>query len=144
LGIVNVVCAILERGDTFLAARRARTLSQGGLWELPGGKVREGEDPREALAREIAEELGVRVEIGGQCGSTVHDYGPKTVALTAYRCTIVEGTLRAAEHEQIRWVTPRQAKRLTWSAADIPILNTYLDSHPQTAEPSQYQARQST
>ena len=61
---VLVVAALIERGGEVLVARRKEKGERAGLWEFPGGKVEAGEGERAALARELREELGVRVQVG--------------------------------------------------------------------------------
>jgi 8-oxo-dGTP diphosphatase len=60
---VDVVCAILKRGETVMIARRPEGKKLGGLWEFPGGKVEPGERPAAALHRELHEELACEVHI---------------------------------------------------------------------------------
>src|SRR5579864_6910023 len=66
---------VIERGLVLLTQRRAGT-HLAGAWELPGGKVDSGEDPREALRRELREELGIEVTVGDIVDVTFHKYEP--------------------------------------------------------------------
>jgi 8-oxo-dGTP diphosphatase len=79
---------IIERGRVLLTRRKAGT-HLGGAWELPGGKVLAGEDPREALRRELHEELGIDVAVGEIVDVTFHRYEEmqKTVLLLFYDAT---------------------------------------------------------
>jgi 8-oxo-dGTP diphosphatase len=119
---LRVVAAVLHRGGRVLAAQRPAHKSQGGLWELPGGKVEAGEDDRAALARELAEELGVRVAVTHLLDQAVHRYPEKTVRLVAWACTLVEGTPQPLEHQALRWLGPDQLHQLDWAPADLPLL----------------------
>jgi 8-oxo-dGTP diphosphatase len=117
-----VVCAVISKDNLFLACRRDRRKTQGGLWEFPGGKVHSDESPQDALKREIDEELGVQIEVGDFVAKTTYAYDHGSIELTAYRCAIVSGILKPTEHEEIRWVTLAEAAPLEWAPADVPIL----------------------
>lgn len=72
--MIVVAAAVVERDGAFLLTRRLQGTHLEGLWEFPGGKCEPGETPREALAREIAEELGVAVVVGDLLLVTRHTY----------------------------------------------------------------------
>jgi 8-oxo-dGTP diphosphatase len=123
---VPVVCAIIERGALFLAARRAPGMSNEGLWEFPGGKVHEGESNDAALVREINEELGIIVAPGPGLHISLYTYPWISIKLIPLLCTIVEGEPHPHEHDEVKWVDPATARTLHWAPADIPILNEYI------------------
>lgn len=120
--IVRVVAAVLVRDARVLAARRAAHRREGGLWELPGGKVEPGEDDATALARELGEELGVTVAVGAVVGESDHAYGHGVVRLVALRCTLLAGEPEALDHDELRWLGPGELASVTWAPADIPLL----------------------
>jgi len=121
-----VVCALIERGGRVLAARRPRTKAQGGKWEFPGGKLHDGESPREALVREIAEELSVAIRVGEALPPSTHDYGTFAITLIPFRCVIETGEPHAVEHEAIAWCSPDELAALDWAAADVPVVAGFL------------------
>lgn len=122
---VFVACAIIEGGVAFLAARRGPAQTNPGLWEFPGGKVRTGETPETALACELREELGIEVIVGKGLTPRRHAYPWIAIELLPFICTICGGEPKPREHATIRWVVPSEARRLHWSAADVPILEEY-------------------
>jgi 8-oxo-dGTP diphosphatase len=79
---------ILEGGRVLLTQRKAGS-HLAGLWEFPGGKVESGEDPRDALARELFEELGILVTVGEIMDATFHRYeeADKAVLLLFFEAT---------------------------------------------------------
>ncbi len=91
-----------------------------GLWEFPGGKVEQSETPREALEREITEELGCGVVVGNQVTSTVHSYDFAEITLTTFYCALVTGEPRLMEHTAIRWLHPAALDDVPWAPADLP------------------------
>ena len=124
--IRDVVCAIIKKNTAFLAAQRAAGQSNAHLWEFPGGKIRPGEQPQQALIREISEELGITVSVGKQLTPVIHHYSDKSIVLIPFICAIADGTPQSLEHAQILFVDPEKALQLSWSPADIPILHEYI------------------
>ena len=122
-----VVAGALIRRSRVLLAQRQRPPELAGLWELPGGKVAGGEDDAAALARELHEELGVEVSVGGRLGADV-PLGQDLV-LRAYQVTQTGGTLHNHDHGALRWVTAADLDDVDWVPADrawLPALREVL------------------
>ena len=121
---INVACLILmDTTGAILATRRPRHKTLGGLWEFPGGKLDPGETAETALRREIREEL--QLELGAliPLGPVVHRYEFGTIRLLPFlsHCH-TRPRLQPTEHEEVCWVSLTEAKQLTWTPADVPIL----------------------
>jgi len=123
---IKVSCAIIERGDKILAARRGAAQSQTGLWEFPGGKLNEGETASSALVRELKEELGIEVVTKTPLTSVIHNYPTITIELIPFISHIISGEPTPREHSEIMWIDPRGALKLGWTPADIPVVEEYL------------------
>ena len=123
---VTVVCALIERQGRLLVAKRALGQSMAGMWEFPGGKIRDGEMPEDALVREIREELDCGIRPIRSLPAHTHDYPDLTVTLVPYLCALIDGEPRALEHAQVRWAAKDELRDLEWSAADVPVLERYL------------------
>jgi 8-oxo-dGTP diphosphatase len=114
-----VVAAAVIRGPTVLVAQRVRPPELAGRWELPGGKVAPGETEPDALARELAEELGLRrgdVEVGDRLGADIALN--ETTTLRAYRVRLLRGKPRPRDHQALRWVTAAELDDVDWVPAD--------------------------
>jgi 8-oxo-dGTP diphosphatase len=128
---VEVVCAILRHrdGKRILAARRPPGKALAGKWELPGGKIEPGEDPRAALQREILEELALTIAVGAELESVAHDYAAFGILLRPFLCEApgaAEELPAAMEHSEVRWIALQDWESLDWAAADIPVLRDYF------------------
>jgi 8-oxo-dGTP diphosphatase len=128
---IHVVAAVIVSADQqqIFISRRADHLHQGGFWEFPGGKVETGESPESALARELFEELDIRVEVAQPYMQVEHDYPDKQVFLDIWQVDNFTGTARGKEGQECRWVSlqellTEQPKRLFhFPAANQPILD---------------------
>ncbi|MFF4404122.1 (deoxy)nucleoside triphosphate pyrophosphohydrolase [Streptomyces sp. NPDC001262] len=110
--------AVFDRGR-LLAARRSAPPELAGRWELPGGKLEPGETPREALVRELREELGVEAEplerIAGEW-----PLKPGYV-LQVWTARLLSGEARPLEdHDELRWLTPDRVDEVDWLDQDRP------------------------
>lgn len=112
--MIRVVCGVAVRGDRVLMALRPAHKTHGGLWEFPGGKVDPGETDRQALARELNEELGVDAVVGdwlavGRDG---------VVELHSYR-VVFDGDPQPLEHQALEWVPIGDLEALDVPPVDI-------------------------
>lgn len=119
---INVVGAVIVNDNRVLCALRGTAGTLPGYWEFPGGKIEPGESPRDALRREISEELDCVVEIGTKVTTTRHTYDFGEVTLTTYWCRLVRGVPRLIEHTEVRWLEPTALPTLRWAPADMPAM----------------------
>lgn len=121
----------LDAPRSLLAARRTEPARLAGGWELPGGKVEAGEDPIDALHREIAEELGVTVELGEEVpGPDADAVGwslPPAHRMRVWLARVVDGEPAPIEdHDELRWLGPGEWLDVAWLPADVPIVRALL------------------
>jgi 8-oxo-dGTP diphosphatase len=118
----TIVAAAIVSGGRVLACERSAPPEVAGLWEFPGGKVEPGETDEAALARECAEELGVRVAVGGRVGPDVALAGGRAV-LRVFAATLLDdGEPAPLEHTALRWLGPDELGSVPWLPADRPIV----------------------
>jgi 8-oxo-dGTP diphosphatase len=121
---VLVVAAVIEREGRVLVTLRRPKGERASLWEFPGGKVEPGEGERAALARELREELGIKVHIGEEYARVDHLYPDVEVELALYRCTLAAGAEpQPLQCEKAAWVARRDLPGLPFCEADVPILS---------------------
>ena len=118
---VHVVAAVIRDGNRIFATQRGYGAFRDG-WEFPGGKVREGEAPEDALKREIREELDTEVAVGKEIGQIEYDYPDFHLSMKCYWCTVLSGSLTLKEHEAARWLAPDELDSVGWLPADWQLL----------------------
>lgn len=125
---VNVVAAVIKRGDMIFATQRGYGDLKGG-WEFPGGKIEEGESPEAALVREIKEELDTEISVDKFLHTIEYDYPSFHLSMRCYLCSVVSGDLNLKEHEAARWLTKETLNSVEWLPADvelIPMINVEI------------------
>jgi 8-oxo-dGTP diphosphatase len=115
-----VVAALIESDGKILACQRRKNDAFGLKWEFPGGKVQRGENPPEALARELKEELDVDAAIGEEIYRTRHRYAElaREIELIFFGARAESNKMRNLAFEQMRWVTPGELAGLDFLPAD--------------------------
>src|SRR3954465_11817401 len=86
---IRVVAAMIEKDGKSLITQRRPTASLPLLWEFPGGRVEEGETDEQALARELAEEMGIKVEGAARTMNAQHAYPDYDIDFRVYRCRLL-------------------------------------------------------
>ena len=94
-----------------------------GWWEIPGGKIEEGETPEEFIVREIREELATEVKAEKIIGVVDYDYPTFHLTMHCILCTIVSGELKLLEHENAKWLSSETLRSVKWLPADELILD---------------------
>lgn len=117
---VHVVAGVIYHPakPQVLIARRPEHLHQGGLWEFPGGKVASGENPRQALMRELQEELAIEVHACAPLLLTEHDYQDKLISLDVWAVHGFDGEPKGNEGQVVRWVEISELSDYQFPAAN--------------------------
>jgi 8-oxo-dGTP diphosphatase len=119
---IDVAAALIFRDGKLLITQRHAHAHLGGLWEFPGGKREPGETFVACLVRELREELGIEVEVGGLVESVTHAYPEKTVRLEFYRCRWKQHEPQALGCAAFKWVSAAQLGDHSFPAADARLL----------------------
>jgi 8-oxo-dGTP diphosphatase len=128
---IHVVAGILrDRAGRVLIAERPPGKHGAGHWEFPGGKVAAGESPRAALARELDEELGVRVDEAEPFTCLDHDYPDRHVHLEFWQVYRFSGEPEPREQQRLRWVPVAELGEAGLLPADAPVVALLAGAPP--------------
>ncbi len=122
---LEVVVGILtDPAGRVLVNQRPAGKSRAGAWEFPGGKCEPGEVPRDALVRELREELGIEVRTAGRCIVLTHAYpgSERPVRLDCWRITYWSNTPAGLDGQALRWCEPGELGDLALLEADRPLV----------------------
>ena len=127
--LLVVAAALLDADGRVLIAQRPQGKALAGLWEFPGGKVEPGERPEAALIRELAEELGIKVEEPCLAPLTFasHAYEDFHLLMPLYVCRRWTGFVTAREAAALKWVRPAQLRDYPMPPADAPLIPVLID-----------------
>lgn len=118
---INVAAAIIIKDGRALAARRGYG-DYRGWWEFPGGKIRPGESPVKALAREIREELRAEIRTEALFYIVRYDYPEFRLIMQCYLCELVSEDIVLVEHEDARWLSADELEEVRWLPSDIEVV----------------------
>jgi 8-oxo-dGTP diphosphatase len=118
---VLVVAAVIERKDRHVLICQRKSTDRHALkWEFPGGKVEPDESPRDALQRELREELDIDAEIGREISRYEFQYSGRTpILLIFYRVLTFSGELQNRIFEQITWESPDKLPSYDFLDGDV-------------------------
>ena len=117
-----VVAGAIIKDKKVFAAQRGNSGKTAFKWEFPGGKINPGETPEQALARELFEELSIKVSVHELVYQVVDEYEDVILHIDTYRCTLLSGTPTLSEHINMAWSNKEELDRLEFSPADDPVL----------------------
>lgn len=122
----QVSAAVLCHRGLVLIAQRPDGGLLGGLWEFPGGKRERNESLEACLGRELREELAIEVDVGPLLGTFKHAYTHFRVTVHAFECHIKAGIPQLLDHQQLRWVEPRNLDSFPMGKVDRAIARMLL------------------
>ena len=115
---IRVVAALVEREGRYLITQRRETAVLPLLWDFPGGRVEDAESDEAALAREVDERLGARVEVGQLISFVNHPYERYAVDLYLYECKLHGDTLHCQAVRDYAWVTSKEMESYSFTPVD--------------------------
>jgi 8-oxo-dGTP diphosphatase len=124
----RVVAALILRDDKVLVCQRTRHQTMPLKWEFPGGKIESGEQPRDALRRELDEELGIDATIGEEVARIRHDYkNGAAVELRFYAVREYRGEIENRIFKDMRWARPSELPDLDFLEADLGLVRNLVE-----------------
>jgi 8-oxo-dGTP diphosphatase len=115
----GVIARARQPGGQILVGQRRKRDRHPLKWEFPGGKVEQGESPRQALVRELAEELRIDASVGSELARYQHDYASGSVHLLFFAITEFRGEPEARVFEQILWADLTSLTALDFLEGDV-------------------------
>lgn len=119
--VAAVICNSLKEKKRIFATAKGYGEFKG-QWEFPGGKVEVGETPKQALIREIKEELEIDIKVGDLIDTIKYDYPTFHLSMDCFWCEIIQGELKLVEAEAARWLTKDELYDVQWLPADISLI----------------------
>jgi 8-oxo-dGTP diphosphatase len=119
---VEVAAGLVFREHKLLITRRRAEAHLGGLWEFPGGKREPGETFTACLVRELAEELGIEVEVGSLLDCVTHAYPDKVVRIEFFRCRWQRNEPQALHCAEFKWITGAELADHQFPEADLRLI----------------------
>jgi 8-oxo-dGTP diphosphatase len=120
----RVVAGLIVKDGKLLVCQRTRHQTMPLKWEFPGGKIEEGEQPRDALRRELDEELGIQATIGDELARIQHEYpNGGMVELRFFVVREYQGELENRIFKDMQWSLPQELPRFDFLEADVTLVN---------------------
>ncbi len=128
---IEVVAAVIRHGNKIFATQRGYGEFKD-KWEFPGGKMEDGENPEDALVREIKEELDTDIRVGKLIKTVDTDYPNFHITMHVFWCEVVSGELTLLEHEAAKWVEldDNLANVVDWLPADMEVVECIHERRP--------------
>jgi 8-oxo-dGTP diphosphatase len=121
--IKQVVAALMVRGEEILCCQRSEYQALPLKWEFPGGKIEEGEQPRDALRRELEEELGIRATVGDEAARIQHEYpNGGMVELRFFVVRDYQGEIENRIFRDMQWSDPKDLPKYDFLEADLTLV----------------------
>lgn len=124
---IEVVAAIIVHEGKVFATQRGYG-EWKDWWEFPGGKMEAGEGAKEALRREIREELATEVVVGDLLTTVEYDYPQFHLTMHCYWCEVERGKLTLLEHEAAKWLSREEMDSVKWLPADVKVVDALMEN----------------
>lgn len=124
----DVAAAVVMVGGKVMICRRMAGDSGGGLWEFPGGKREDGESLAQCVVREIREELGCEVSVGGLIAAVPAEWKGRALLLHFFEAAITSGTPTPLEVAEIAWVEPARLGEFDFLPSNEPLIRRLVES----------------
>ncbi len=119
--------ALIRRGKSFLISQRLAQDSFGSMWEFPGGKKNTEETFEECVAREVNEEIGVKVAVHEKFMEMKREYHQRIIWLNFYLCSVLSGDPRPVECQQVLWADLDQLPSFNFPPANEEVIRRLVE-----------------
>ena len=126
---IHVAAAIIQKEGRIFATQRGYGEFKD-FWEFPGGKIEPGETAKEALIREIEEELDTKIAVGEQIACVEYDYPDFHLSMECFLAKVVSGGLVLKEHEAAKWLSREELSSVEWLPADLELIEQLKADFP--------------
>jgi len=119
----RVVAALIVKDGKFLVCQRTRHQTMPMKWEFPGGKIEEGEQPRDAMHRELEEELGIDATVGDEVARIRHEYPNRSsVELRFFVVREHKNEIENRIFRDMQWAAPKELPKFDFLEADVALI----------------------
>ncbi len=119
----DIAVGVVRKENKVLITHRKPEGLLGGLWEFPGGKLKNNEDPRTACVREIKEETGLTIEINHHLASIKHAYTHFKIKMEVFDCQYVSGNIQLNGPDDFRWIRVKDIDQYPFPKANLKFIN---------------------
>ena len=126
---IRVAAAVIKENGRLFATARGYG-EHKGWWEFPGGKIEEGETPKQALVREIREELAIEISVGELIKTVEYDYPGFHLSMDCFWAEVLSGQIELKEAEEARWLSNEELSDVKWLPADLELIETIRQNGP--------------
>ena len=127
--IILVTRAIIQNDNKFLIGRRGKDEKSAGMWEFPGGKLEEGESPKECIKRELKEELNIDAEIGELFFSYTYNYPHISYELYFFKVNSFFGEPVKSVHDKLKWEKLKNFYKYDFLPGDGPLIDKLISDN---------------
>jgi mutator protein MutT len=118
----KVGVGVVEKEGRYLITQRKFNDHLGGIWEFPGGKIKQGESDQDCVVRELKEELGIEVKVGQHLDTIHYTYPDRKIELRFYACSLSSGDPQAIDVQDFRWAKAEELIYYQFPKADREIV----------------------
>ena len=126
---IIVTGAIIQNDKNFLIGRRGKDEKSAGMWEFPGGKLEQGESPKECIKRELKEELNIDAEIGELFFSYTYNYTHVSYELFFFKVNSFFGEPVKSVHDKLKWEKLKNFYKYDFLPGDGPLIDKLISEN---------------